>query len=41
MSLIGFYQFAWAAAGATFGAGLGAVTGFILIWLLNQPISDR
>jgi hypothetical protein len=38
---MGLYQFTWAAAGAMFGAGLGAVTGFMLIWLLNQPISDR
>ena len=39
-ALMGLYQFTWAAAGAMFGAGLGAVTGFMLIWLLNQSISD-
>ncbi len=40
MSLIGFYQFAWAAAGAMFGAGLGAVTGITLVWLLRHTISE-
>src|SRR5688572_9410103 len=35
VSLIGFYQFNWAAAGAMFGAGLGAITGITLIWLLR------
>jgi hypothetical protein len=40
-ALIGLYQFTWAAAGAMFGAGLGTVTGFMLIWLLNQSIADR
>ena len=39
-ALIGLYQLTWAAAGAMFGAGLGAVTGFMLIWLLNKSISD-
>jgi hypothetical protein len=40
MSLIRFYQFAWAAAGAMFGAGLGAVTGITLVWLLRHTISE-
>jgi hypothetical protein len=40
MGLIGFYQFSWAAAGAMFGAGFGAVTGLTLVWLLRQPISE-
>ena len=39
--LIGFYQFDWAAAGAMFGAGLGAVTGIPLVWLLRQPIPGK
>ena len=38
VSLIGFYQFDWAAAGAMFGAGLGAVTGITLVWFLRQPV---
>jgi len=38
MALIGFYQFPWAAAGAMFGAGLGAITGITLVWLLRQPV---
>ena len=38
MALIGFYQFPWAAAGAMFGAGLGAVTGITLVWFLRQPV---
>jgi len=38
MALIGFYQFPWAAAGAMFGAGLGAITGITLDWLLRQPV---
>ena len=38
VSLIGFYQFDWAAAGAMFGAGLGAITGITLVWLLRQPV---
>jgi hypothetical protein len=37
MGLIGFYQFTWAAAGAMFGAGLGAITGITLVSLLRQP----
>ena len=39
VNLIGFYQFDWAAAGAMFGAGLGAVTGITLVWLLRQRVS--
>jgi hypothetical protein len=38
VSLAGFYQFDWAAAGAMFGAGLGAVTGITLVWFLRQPV---
>jgi len=38
VGLIGFYELVWAAAGAMFGAGLGAVTGIILVWLLRQPV---
>ena len=38
VNLIGFYQFDWAAAGAMFGAGLGAVTGITLVWFLRQPV---
>jgi len=38
MALIGFYQFPWAAAGAMFGAGLDAITGITLVWLLRQPV---
>jgi len=38
VALIGFYQFVWAAAGAMFGAGLGAITGITLVWLLRQPV---
>ena len=41
VSLIGFYQFDWAAAGAMFGAGLGAITGITLVWLLRQPVSGK
>jgi len=40
MSLIGFYQFAWAAAGAMFGGGLGTITGITLVWLLRHPVSE-
>jgi hypothetical protein len=36
-ALMGLYQFTWAAAGAMFGAGLGAITGIALVWLLRQP----
>ncbi|HEU0294557.1 MAG TPA: hypothetical protein VFR47_17590 [Anaerolineales bacterium] len=38
VSAIGYYDFSWAAAGAMFGAGLGAVTGITLVWLLCQPV---
>jgi hypothetical protein len=38
MALIGFYQFPWAAAGAMFGAGLGAITGITLDRLLRQSV---
>ena len=38
VNLIGFYQFDWAAAGAMFGAGLGAVTGITLVWFLRQAV---
>lgn len=42
VNFIGFYQFDWAAAGAMFGAGLGAVTGITLVWFLRQPVQiDR
>ena len=41
MALIGFYQFPWAAAGAMFGAGLGAVTGITLVWLLRQHVPGK
>ena len=41
VSLIGFYQFVWAAAGAMFGAGLGAITGITLVWLLRQPVPGK
>ena len=41
VSAIGFYQFAWAAAGAMFGAGLGAITGITLVWLLRQPVPEK
>ena len=40
VGLLGLYQFTWTAAGAMFGAGLGAITGIALIWLLSHPISD-
>jgi hypothetical protein len=40
VALIGFYQFCWAAAGAMFGAGLGAITGITLVWLLRHTISE-
>ena len=39
VSLIGLYQFDWAAAGAMFGAGLGAITGITLDWMLRNAIS--
>lgn len=38
-ALIGLYQFTWAAAGAMFGAGLGAITGIALVRLLRKSIS--
>jgi len=41
MSLIGYYQFDWAAAGAMFGAGLGTITGITLVWLLRQPTAKH
>lgn len=41
VGLIGLYQFSWAAAGAMFGAGLGAITGISLVWLLRQPVSGK
>lgn len=41
VNLIGFYQFDWAAAGAMFGAGLGAVTGITLDWLLRHPAPGK
>ena len=41
VSLIGFYQFTWAAAGAMFGAGLSAITGITLVWLLRQPVPGK
>ena len=41
MALIGFYQLPWAAAGAMFGAGLSAITGITLVWLLRQPIPGK
>lgn len=40
MGLIGFYELTWAAAGAMFGAGLSASTGFTLAWLLRHTISE-
>ena len=39
VSLIGLYQFDWAAAGAMFGGGLGAITGMTLDWMLGKAIS--
>jgi len=39
-ALLGLYQFTWAAAGAMFGAGLGATTGIALVWLLRKSISE-
>ena len=38
VSAIGYYDFSWAGAGAMFGAGLGAITGIALVWLLWQPV---
>jgi hypothetical protein len=39
-ALLGLYQFTWAAAGAMFGAGLGAITGIALVWLLRKSFSE-
>jgi hypothetical protein len=39
VSLIGLYQFDWAAAGVMFGAGLGAITGITLDRMLRKAIS--
>lgn len=41
MGLIGFYQFPWTAAGAMFGAGLGAITGITLVWMLRLSFSEE
>ena len=41
VSAIGYYQLCWAAAGAMFGAGLGAITGITLVWLLRQPVPGK
>ena len=41
VSAIGYYQLCWAGAGAMFGAGLGAVTGITLVWLLRQPVPGK
>ena len=41
VSAIGYYQFCWAGAGAMFGAGLGAITGIALVWLLQQPTAKH
>ena len=38
LSATGYYDFSWAGAGAMFGAGLGAITGIALVWLLRQPV---
>jgi hypothetical protein len=39
-ALMGLYQFTWAAAGAMFGSGLGAITGIALVWLLRKSIPE-
>jgi hypothetical protein len=39
MALLRLYQFPWTAAGAMFGAGLGAITGITLVWMLRKAIS--
>jgi len=39
-ALMGLYQFTWAAAGAMFGAGLGAITGIALVWLLRRSVPE-
>jgi len=41
VALIGDYQFCWAAAGAMFGVGLGAITGITLVCLLRQPVPEK
>jgi len=41
VALIGDYQFCWAASGAMFGVGLGAITGITLVCLLRQPIPEK
>ena len=41
MALLRLYQFPWAAGGAMFGAGLGAITGITLVWLLRQPTAKH
>ena len=41
MALLRLYQLPWAAAGAMFGAGLGAITGITLVWLLRQPAAKH
>jgi len=41
VGLIGFYELVWAAAGAMFGAGLGAITGITLVRLLRQPVPGK
>jgi hypothetical protein len=38
MALLRLYQFPWTAAGAMFGAGLGAITGIALVWMLRKAI---
>jgi hypothetical protein len=40
MALFRLYQFPWTAAGAMFGAGLGAITGITLVWLLRVPTTN-
>ena len=40
VALMDLYQFTWAAAGAIFAAGLGAITGIALVWLLHKSISE-
>ena len=40
MALLRLYQFPWTAAGAMFGAGLGAITGITLVWLLRKSIRE-
>jgi hypothetical protein len=41
VSAIGYYDFSWAMSGAMFGAGLGAITGITLVWLLLQPVPGK